>query len=657
MALSNKQKKYIRTYKSRLSETRIAKNLGVPTHRVRTYSRSLESKKYPFYYNLILISIPFLAIFLLEFSLVKLNYGREYNQWEVVDHKKMVLNREIAYRYFYQTESVPSPSHDLFDIKKKPDAIRIFVIGGNSAAGYPFSPNGSFAKYVRKRLELVYPDRTIEVINCAMNAINSYAILDMLPGIIEQKPDILLIYAGHNEYYGALGAGSLESLGNSRGLVNFMLSINHYKTIQLIRNSIQSVVQLFTSSEKPTGTLMSRMANEKMIEIDSEIYNNGINQFEENLRDILLIAKEANVKVVLSDLTSNIKDQQPFVSVENPPDKSANIAYEKGNELLDFNHSEEAKKLFYDAKDLDGLRFRAPSDMNRIIYKLAEEFDYSVIEADSTFNSISSNNIVGNNLITDHLHPTLEGYQVIGKLFFEKMHSLNYLPVSSEIAHNSAQQDKYVKENYDFTKFDSVITNYRITISKYNWPFVDDRPSNQYVLEKLNLKSYSDSLALSVLENKITWEKAHRNLAKKFLEKGDINNYLKEMDDIIFQYPFKYDYYYLVATNLLQLKMYSKVLPYLEKYDKLSPTAFTSKWIGIIELSKNNVHKAVSYLEKSTKLNSFDDQVYYNLADAYSKINNHKKALSAIDNCLMINPNYTGARSLQNKLLKAVRKK
>ena len=28
-----------------------------------------------------------------------------------------------------------------------------------------------------------------------------------------QEPDAVLIYAGHNEYYGALGVGSTESLG------------------------------------------------------------------------------------------------------------------------------------------------------------------------------------------------------------------------------------------------------------------------------------------------------------------------------------------------------------------------------------------------------------------------------------------------------------
>ena len=656
MALTNKQKNYIRTYKGKLSDTRMAKNLRVPVKQIREYSRTIGRKKYPFYYNIILFSIPFLAIFLLEFSLNKFNYGREYNQWEIVDNQKMMLNSEIAFRYFYQTESIPYPSQDLFDIKKKPGAVRVFVIGGSSAAGYPFSPNGSFAKYIRKRLELVYPNKPIEVINCAMTAINSYALLDMLPGILEQKPDIILVYAGHNEYYGALGAGSLETLGNSRGLVNFMLAINHYKSIQLLRNGIQSIVQLFSSEEKITGTLMSRMAKEQSIELNSDTYKTGINQFEGNLRDLLQMTKEANVKVILSDLPSNLKDLPPFISVDRFESESADAAYELANDILESGHKEDALKLFYRAKDLDALRFRAPSDINKVIYRLAKEFGYPTINADSTFNSLSEDGIVGNNLMTDHLHPTLEGYQIVGRLFFDKMLSEKYLPMASKVAERTSKQDAHVVANYDFTNLDTTIARYRIVILKNDWPFVDNLNSAQNVLNKLNVKSYSDSLALMVLENKIPWEKAHRNLANRFLIQGDIQNYLKEMDNIMFQYPFIYDYYEMVINNLLERKMFDTALPYLDKYGKLTTTVFAAKWIGIIELSKNNTNRAIKYFEKSNKLYSFDSQVYFNLAGAYSINKQYQKALSAIDNCLMIDPNYKGARSLQGQLLKAVRK-
>ncbi|MCB9247259.1 MAG: hypothetical protein H6613_01265 [Ignavibacteriales bacterium] len=178
--------------------------------------------------------------------------------------------------------------------KKKQNSFRVFILGGSSAEGYPFSPMGSFSRYVRKRLELVYPNTHIEVINLGMTAVNSYTLLDLLPGVLDQKPDLILIYAGHNEYYGALGVGSVQSFGSSRNLINLILYLNNFKTTQFVRNSIHWVTSLFFSSEniKSSGTLMSEMAKDKNIILDSDVYNAGLEQFEDNLTDILQLCKE-----------------------------------------------------------------------------------------------------------------------------------------------------------------------------------------------------------------------------------------------------------------------------------------------------------------------------------------------------------------------------
>ena len=64
---------------------------------------------------------------------------------------------------------------------------------------------------------------------------NSFTLRDLFPGVLEQKPDLVLIYTGHNEYYGALGVGSMESLGSSREMVNFLLYLNKFKTASAIK--------------------------------------------------------------------------------------------------------------------------------------------------------------------------------------------------------------------------------------------------------------------------------------------------------------------------------------------------------------------------------------------------------------------------------------
>ncbi|PIQ09240.1 MAG: hypothetical protein COW71_07680 [Ignavibacteriales bacterium CG18_big_fil_WC_8_21_14_2_50_31_20] len=613
-----------------------------------------EKKKYPFYYNLLLLFIPLLLIAFLEIGLSVFNYGVTYNQWEIIDSQKMMCNSEIAKRYFYTTEATPYPAQDLFDINKKENSIRVFILGGSSAAGYPFTPNGSFARYVRMRLELLYPEKTIEVINTAMAAINSYSLLDMMPGILEQKPDLILFYAGHNEYYGALGAGSLESLGNSRWIVNGMLYANRYKTVQLFRNIIKSIMSLLPKSEEKGGTLMSRMASDQMIEFGSSVYQIGINQFEGNLDEMLQLAKNAGVKVILSNLVSNLKDQAPFVSIDKNDETSAKYNFEMGVKYIAENNQTKALESLKKAKDFDALRFRAPSKINEIINQLAKKYTFPVINVEQEFNRISPEGILGNNLMTDHLHPTISGYQEIGKLFVEKMLEENLLPNPKSALENSILHDKFVRDNYNFTHLDSTIGKYRLNILKADWPFVEKPKPLNDVIESFDIQNFSDSLALFVIDNKLSWEQAHRKLANWFLKSGNIESYLAEMDAVLFQYPFVYDYYEMISNNLITIKMYDKALPYLYKYDKIKKTAFASKWIGIIELSKQNIENAIKYLNQSLKYNSQDAQVYYNLAGAYSLKQDYKSSLSAVNSCLLVNPKYSGANNLKKQLLKII---
>ena len=173
----------------------------------------------------------------------------------------------------------------------------------------------------------------------------------LFPGVLEQKPDLILIYAGHNEYYGALGVGSMESLGTSREMVNLILYLNKYKTVELLRNTIQWIMKLFSGSDDgPSGTLMSRMAKEQYIGFDTEIFDDGISQFEGNIRDVLDMAKENNVPVILSTLASNLKDQPPFISIKTENFPPADKIYNQAKQELSNRNNKVADSLFRFAK-------------------------------------------------------------------------------------------------------------------------------------------------------------------------------------------------------------------------------------------------------------------------------------------------------------------
>ena len=530
-------------------------------------------------------------------------------------------------------------------------------MGGSSAAGFPYMPMGSFSRYIRKRLELSYPNIPIEVVNVSLSAVNTYTVLDLLPGVLEQKPDLILIYAGHNEYYGALGVGSMESLGTSRSFVKLVLYLNKYKTVQLIRNSITGLLSLFNTknNEDPSGTLMSNMAKDQYITFDSDKYNLGLEQFEANMKEILELIKKSNVPVIIGKLVSNLKDQKPFVSVPTEKYPTANQVFEEAKHKLSAGSLREADSLFILAKDLDGLRFRAPEKINGIIESLCKEYNVKYVSIDSVFNAASPDGIVGNNLMTDHLHPNIKGYQLMGRAFYEAMEQKGYLPKNQKPQVASSSIDSLTKINFMFTDLDSTIGNNRILLLKNDWPFIEKsqiKPKNSL----FKPKNFLDSIALDMMNNKISWANAHVNAATTYFKKKNINGFLKHMDIILYQYPIVVEYYDEVALNLLKLKLYDKALKYLSARYKIEPSDYSAKWIGNIALYKGDLDVAILYLNKSQQLNSRDAQVLYNLAGAYSKKKEYQLALNTINTCLSVNPNYPQANNLKQQLIQVVKK-
>ena len=608
-------------------------------------------KKAPFYFYIVLVSLPVLFFILLEIGLRLSGYGFNYEQWIQASNGKLVLNPEIARRYFYSTNSLPYSNQDIFDEIKSINSFRVFILGGSTTAGFPYAPLGSFSRYLQQRLETVYPKSKIEVVNLGMTAVNSYTIRDIFPGVLEQQPDLIIIYAGHNEYYGAFGVGSMESLESSRSLINLVLYLKRFKTTELVTDLIRGFMSLFSSdiSAKKDATLMAKMVREKSIPLGSDLYYDGIDQFRDNFKDILDMAKKSDIPVLLSTLTCNLRDQPPFVSVSIDNLPAADEIYKLGHQVLLKSNFQAADSLFNYSKELDALRFRSPNQINDIISLSGKEYNYFVVDIDSAFESVSQYGIVGNNLMTDHLHPTLDGYHYMGRLFFDAMKKLNFLPDSAPINLNDDQQDSITIHNFKFSRLDSVIGNYRITALKNSWPFIVQ--TKQIDIETLlKPKDYIDSLAFRCINENMNWETAHRKSANYYLGRKDYKNFKLEIDVLISQFPFTFNYYNFAISEFLNIGDFNQAYFYSTKRYKIKPDDFSTKWLGIIDLSKGKNESAIKYLEESLKFNRKDSQVLYNLAGAYFRLHKFDKAFELINECLLIDSSYAEAKNLMRQL-------
>lgn len=156
---------------------------------------------------LVTLVFPVLVLILAEIVLRLVGYGIEYHVFvDYPAHEKYLqINPDLGRRYFPTQAVRPQTSADIMLKEKPANGYRIFVFGGSAAAGYPYYYNITFSRMLKDRVDDVFPDHHIEIINMAMPAINSHSILDLAKRVIPYKPDAFLIYSGHNEFFGSFG--------------------------------------------------------------------------------------------------------------------------------------------------------------------------------------------------------------------------------------------------------------------------------------------------------------------------------------------------------------------------------------------------------------------------------------------------------------------
>ena len=341
---------------------------------------------------------------------------------------------------------------------------------------------------------------------------------------------------------------------------------------------------------------------------------------------------------------------KPFVTEKTNNFPGANEIYEKAINELKIGNVRKADSLFIYAKELDALRFRAPEMMNSVIRELAEGFDYNVVEIDSAFRNNSKDGIVGNNLTVDHLHPNIEGYNLMAKEFFRMMDKLGYIPDSSRVIIGEDHLDRVLAARFPFTRLDSTISEMKIIELTGTFPFV---PKGKPNIKKLNyiFEDFVDSLALKVINKDIKWETAHSILADKHFEDGNYTGFINEMNAIIQERPYFDQPYEYLIKRLVDAGLTNKALPYLRKLYGFKPSYFATKWLGQIFLYKNQYKESLKYLIEAADFDEADSQTWYNLAGAYSYNNQLDNAMIAIKKSIDLNPQNKLAYNFYQKLL------
>ncbi len=631
-----------------------------------------NSKK--FLFRIILISIPIVLFVLIELILRISGYADDLNLVSKIDRNGKAyytINQLVGKRYFNKDRMYyRKGSHDYFEVNKSPQTIRVFCFGESTTAGFPYEYNAIPSEFLRDRLAAAFPDKNVEVINTAIAATNSFTVDEFADELVKYKPDLFIIYMGQNEYYGVYGVGSTISIGKNRSIIKAYLWLENFKTFILLKNIINSVSGWFgPDNAHENKVLMEEMANTS-IRYDSDDFNTGVNTFRENYREIINTARENNIPILISSLVRNENNLPPFVSfhsyslsdsaktlseklfksgvdsmnegkysaaedllsraiaVDSMP---ANFHYALAKCLEESGRYTEAEAQYSLTADLDGLRFRAPSEFNKIIFSLGNEYNIPVADVKQMFKKNSANGIIGLGLLVDHVHPNIQGYFLLSKTWYESIKKHNLLgPLQ-----NPEESDSLIWAKSAVTDLDSLIGTIKIMELKSRPPFTKSDSAFSFT-PKTALEQVA--YEYSVL-HKSSWAAAHLNLAKYYLTLGYYAKSLKELRAILVSDEDNPMVLKLAGDMALQLRNYEKAEAYYLKANKFNTNQYIEYKLGKTELLLGKPDVAIQFLNSSLERNqqSSDkfspgeiEDIYSSLAEAYNKNNQPEKAREVI---------------------------
>ena len=356
---------------------------------------------------------------------------------EIGDTEYLRLNPSYAKTFSTRINPlVPIPLNHSFARAKGQDTYRIYVLGESTSQGFPYPRTGAFPYQLQQMLNNAGTDKRFEVINMSMTAITTHVGLDMARQVVDYAPDAVILYFGHNEFIGIGGSGTWNS-----PLFRANRVLSHSWAYQTLKAQLSKL-----RKEDYRSLLEKRSRDEVGVSLESEVYRSTLRQFAENYEGMLRLFRENEIPVISCGVVENTADLPPLMASEGVnrqilseagelirgPESGdrrdelaslvgddAHLSYQVADLLLGAGNTELARSFLDAAVDLDQLRLRASSDINETIRALAEEYGSAYVDVEAIFEGKSPQGIVGNSLMLEHVHPTVDGHYLIARSLAE----------------------------------------------------------------------------------------------------------------------------------------------------------------------------------------------------------------------------------------------
>lgn len=396
-----------------------------------------------------------------------------------------------------------------FPSNKSDSDFRIFCLGGSTTYGRPYDDQTSFAGFLRIALPQMDTSRNWQVVNAGGISYGSARVEVIVRELVQHKPDLFVIYTGHNEF---LEEQTLSGVARTPQSVRSLGAwASHVRTFSLVHRLVHGQHRPGQNNDQQNrnngheveshevNALLDRSIGPSAYHRDDEKQQCVTDQFRTNLEQIVTLATTAGAQVVLITPAANLRNCRPFKSeyrsdlqgselqLHSAHVNAANKALQAGdhqpalNQVLaalaiDDRHAAThflhgtillanddptgARDAFGKAREEDICPLRASQKIVSIVQDVARQHELPLIDFAQDIDDMSDRKIPGNDWFLDHVHPTIEGHQYLARRLCEELSSLKFaspVPEWNEDTFNAAAER--VKQNIDPQKHAIALRN------------------------------------------------------------------------------------------------------------------------------------------------------------------------------------------------------
>ena len=599
--------------------------------------------------------------------------GGEQGQW---------MTNHAFGRRFFPRALAREPEIQGMPTVKAPGAVRIFVLGESAAMGDPDAAYG-----LSRMLEVVLrdrlPDRSVQVVNAAMTAVNSHAILPIARDCLKADADALVVYMGNNEVVGPFGIGStLTPFSPSLRLVRLGLAVRSLRLGQVLDATLRRAVQR-PGEEVLDWRGMEHSLKQEVGATDTRLEVTQAH-FRQNLEDILDAARKRQVPVILCTVPVNLRSCPPFSGKPLPPDPDwdalmadalqrqgpglADSATEPleaairrqpaaadgwfllGKTLAQQGQAERANDCFRKARDLDRYRFRTDAALDRIIREAGAYSGVRLVDAEA---SLASSEAAGVDTFLDHVHLTFTGTSIMAAQVSEALlevlgnHAVRDPPTAVAVAERCSRVLAY-------TEWDRLRLERDMLERRTRAPFTRQMgwQANREQRTRLELQLRQGAVLTAARTDYAAAQRVRpddpglcRSAARMLSAAGDKDAAARAWQTVSALQPFAPDALHNLGTLYVDMGRALEAEDLFRQALRIRPD-LAEAYVGLalVRLRSGQGEVALTLLHLALAAKPGHVEARNNLAGIYIALGRVDEALVEWRSALSLKPNYTGAR-------------